>query len=132
MQTLASFALLLVVGHFVLMQIFRLTTYHRYFIWSSPLLAGWGAIVGFLMVKMRFDGLIWYWLLAQWIWLSWLGARNRRLGEAMVDLEDDPEMKRILSWSATQTRTYYGFSVGVALASAFIAYAILYNRSQGF
>ncbi len=131
MQTLVSFALLFFVGHFVLMQIFRLTTYHQYFIWSSPLLVLWGGLVGFLMVELNFDGLVWHWAVAQGAWLLWLGARSRRLGDAMVELQDDPEAMRKLSLSASRTRTYYGYSVGVAMASALIAYVFLYNRSLG-
>ena len=47
-----GFLAFLAVSHFVLMQIFRLTTYHAYFLKGLPLLIGYGALIGFLLYTL--------------------------------------------------------------------------------
>ena len=45
MQILA-FAIFLLISHFLLTQIFKITTYHNYFLKALPLLVGYSALVG--------------------------------------------------------------------------------------
>ena len=126
---LLEFLAFLVVSHFVLMQIFRLTTYHGYFWKALPLLITYGSLVGWLLYTFRLHQLfLWLVGLAS-AWLFIISRKQEKLARAMLEMTgDDADAVRFTAESVRQTSRYYVYSSFVYVAVFAVMYLWLYNR----
>lgn len=110
MQILA-FAIFLLISHFLLMQIFKITTYHNYFLRALPLLVGYSALVGWLLYSLELHAFfLWQVVLASG-WLFLLSRKQAKHTEAMIDFAgEDAEKVRFVASSVSKTRQYYAYS----------------------
>lgn len=128
MQLLAFFAFL-IASHFLLMQIFRFTTYHAYFWRASPVLVGYGALVGWLLYVFELHQFfLWQVVLAS-AWLFIIGRKQSRLANAILQAAgDDADVVRLAAESTNKTSRYYAYSSFVYIAVFAATYVWLYNR----
>lgn len=127
MQVLA-YLTFLVVSHFGVMQIFRLTTYHAYFWKALPLLLGYSALVGYLLYLFKLHQFfLWQVVLAS-LWLFVIARKQSKTVEAMMALAgDDAEAVKLMAVSTASTRSYYTYSSFIYVIVFFAVYIGLYN-----
>lgn len=127
MQLLA-FVVFLVVSQFVLMQMFRLTTYHRYFARAVPLLLGYAVLVGYLVVRL---GLAQFWLwyvICATVWLATTWQKSARSGQVFDEaFADDPATAAVLRLSGASTRAYYWLSAIIYLVMYVVSCLYFFN-----
>lgn len=126
---IAFFAAFLVASHLLLMQVFRLTTYHRYFLPALPLLATYAALVGWALYAFDFHAFfVWQVVIASG-WLFVIGRSQATQGRAMIAAAGaDANAVRILSKSAQFTLQYYAYSACIYIAVMSATYLWLFNR----
>ena len=122
------FAVFLVVSHFGVMQIFRLTTYHAYFWKALPLLVIYSAVVAWILFILEMHQFfIWQLVLAS-AWLFFIGRKQTKMKEMMlIQAGDDAETVRMLAKSASKTSSYYMYSSIVYVVCFAVVYLWLYN-----
>jgi hypothetical protein len=127
MQVLIFLAFLLV-SHFLLMQVFRLTTYHAYFWKALPLLLAYSATVGGLLYSLKLHQFfLWQVGLAS-AWLFVVGRRQSKSAQAMLALAgNDAAAVRFMSASALRTSAFYLYSCVIYVVGLSIVYIWLYN-----
>lgn len=122
------FLLFLAVSHFGIMQIFRLSTYHKYFIWTLPVLVGYGTMAGWLLQTFKLNDFFLWQVLAASIWLIRVGNRQRKLSADMIDESDsDSQTMKVLAKSVSNTMIFYVLSSIIYIASFSIAYLWIFN-----
>lgn len=127
MQILA-FAAFLVVSHFLLMQIFRLTTYHAYFWKAVPLLVGYSALVGWLFYAWKLHQFFLWQLVLASVWLFVVARKQNKSTEAMLQMAgDNADSVRFMASSMTKTSQYYAYSSFIYVIGFSITYLWLYN-----
>ena len=126
---LLTFLVFLLVSHFLLMQVFRLTTYQAGFWKASPLLVGYGALVGWLLYAFGLHQFfLWQVVLAS-VWLFIIGRKQGRLASAMLQMAgDDVDAVRLVAVSTMMTIRYYAYSSFVYLICFSLTYLWFYNR----
>lgn len=123
-----GFVVFLAVSHFGVMQVFRLTTYHKYFWPALPLLIGYAALVAWaLFVLEMHQFFLWQFVLAS-VWLFAVGRKQSKSGQALLQLAgEDADAVRIAATSFAKTIAYYTASSMVYIVVFAIAYVWLYN-----
>jgi len=126
---IVKFAVFLLVSHFVLMQIFRLTTYHVYFWKALPVLIVYSLLIGYLLFVLSLHRFfLWQVVLAS-VWLFYIGRKQRQAAEAMLLLAgEDAETVRLMSISTGRTGSYYAYSSFLYVIGFSLVYLILYNQ----
>lgn len=110
------------------MQVFRLTTYHRYFWRSLPLLVGYAAVVGWALYALDMHAFFLWQLALASVWLFVVGKKQSKAAAAMLQLAgDDAEAVRFMATSASRTTAYYTASSIVYVIGISITYLWLYN-----
>lgn len=126
-----GFLLFLVASHIGVMQIFRLTTYHRYFWPALPLLLGYAAFVGWALFSLNMHTFFLWQLVCASAWLFIVGRGQRKAAAAMLELAgNDADAVRFVALSAAKTLTYYNASSAVYVACFAITYLWLYNATM--
>ncbi|EHA17345.1 hypothetical protein [Halomonas sp. HAL1] len=124
----AGFIVFLVFSHFGVMQVFRLTTYHRYFWPSLPLLVGYAGLVGWALFALELHPFFLWQLALTGTLLFIVGKKQSKSAEAMRQLAgDDADAVRFMARSAAKTTIYYIASSIVYLVFFAITYVWLYN-----
>ena len=128
MQILAFLAFL-VMSHFLLMQVFRLTTHHAYFWKALPLLVGYSALVGWLLYAWQLHQFfLWQVALAS-VWLFVIARKQTKIAAATLQLADgDADSVRFMASSASKTKQYYAYSSFIYIAGFSVTYLWLYNN----
>jgi len=110
-MNLLGFVTFLIVSHIGLMQIFKLTTYHVYFLKALPLLVGYSVFVGWLLYSLELHAFfIWQVVLASG-WLFVISRKQAKQNEEMLALSDgEVEDVRFMASSVSKTRQYYAYS----------------------
>lgn len=126
---LLEFAGILIASHFLVLQIYRLSTYHMYFWPTLPLLIGFGAFVGWILYVLELHQFfIWQVVLAS-LWLFVSGRQhNRQAGDMLEMAGDDADAVRFMAESIRTTSRYYTYSSFVYVASIALTYLWLFNR----
>ena len=125
MNVLLSYIAFLLVTYFFVLQIFRLTTYHRYFFKALPLLLGYSILVGYAMSSIKpFHG---FWF-AQ-IWgsgvLFLLKMRSEaRTARALMSLTSDSTLTQL---STASTRAYFIMSAATYLVTYAVSFLVFLN-----
>ena len=105
-----SFIIFLVISHFLVMQIFRLTTYHAYFWKALPLLAIYSAAVAWLFFTLIMQGFFLWQVVLESIWLFVVGRQQSRMAKAMLSLAgDDADDVRSMAESTSNTSRYFAY-----------------------
>lgn len=127
-MNLLGYVAFLLVSHFVLMQISKLTTYHDYFLKALPLLICYSALVGWLLYSWELHAFfIWQVVLASG-WLVVLSRKQAKQNEAMLVLaKGDVEEVRFMASSISKTRQYYAYSSFIYVIGFSAAYLWLIN-----
>jgi hypothetical protein len=125
---LLGFVAFLLVGHFGLIQIFKLTTYHAYFLKALPLLVGYSVLVGWLLYSLELHAFfIWQVVLASG-WLFVISRKQAKQNVAMLALaEGDVEDVRFMASSVSKTRQYYIYSSFIYVIGFSTTYLWLIN-----
>lgn len=122
------FVVFLAVSHFGVMQVFRLTTYHRYFWPSLPLLIGYAAFVAWALFALEMHQFFLWQLVFASIWLFAVGRKQSKAGEALLQLAgEDADTVRFAATSAVKTIAFYVASSIVYVVVFAFAYVWLYN-----
>ena len=127
-MNLLGFVAFLLVSHFGLMQIFKLTTYHAYFLKALPLLVGYSVLVGWLLYSLELHAFfIWQVVLASG-WLFVISRKQAKQNVAMLALaEGDVEDVRFMASSVSKTRQYYIYSSFIYVIGFSTTYLWLIN-----
>jgi len=121
------------ISWWVLMQIFRLTTYHAYFWKALPLLIGYGVLVGWLMFWMRYEGGFFWMLLFLLVSFIFGAVKAKRLGTQMVSWgeafsDNLPNITEVVAKSALNSLFYYIISAIVFFIAFSSSFLFFYNK----
>ena len=121
----------LIATHFILMQIFRLTTYHKYFLPALPILILYSAAVGWALFALRFHQFfLWQVILAS-VWLFVVARSQSAQLKLMLDAAgSDANLVRLMAESSSRTASFYAYSAFIYVITFSGVYLYLYNRSQ--
>ena len=123
------FALILVISHVGVMQVFRLSTYYRYFWKALPLLVLYSAGVGWAFYALEMQQFFIWQVILSSIWLSVIWKRQIKFREALISkVSDDAEMLRIMESSTSKTDGYFISSSLIYIVVFVATYFWLFNR----
>ena len=135
MIRLCLFLAFMLATWFPLMQIFRFSTYHRYFLKIAPLLIGYAVLVAFLLRQLDFENFFWWYLGLSSLLLLINHQKQRRDKDAVdmwaknavdsMPLEGEARQyaERELSLSVSRTIRYHLLSSVVFILAFFLAFS---------
>lgn len=125
-----GYAVFLGVSWVILMQIFRLTTYHRTFFAGLPLLLAFSIASGYVLLILRLDAFfLWHVVILAVLFVVQFRSQRRKFSQFIHEVEGDSSQLAIARLSAASTRAHYALS-GVAYLLAFaISYLYFLNRA---
>ena len=127
-MNLVYYLLFLYLSHTIVMQIFRLSTYHKYFFKALPVLLAYGAIVGWLLNYLKMDEFFLYQLVFASAWLFSKARKSSKQSDALLENADQhDENYKLLVQSLSKTKTYYAYSAFTYMISFSVAYLWIYN-----
>ena len=122
---------------FLLMQIFRFSTYHKYFFKIAPLLIGYAILVAFLLRQFNFQDFFWWYLGFSSLYL-FINHQKQRGSKGAVDMfakldnnlvdsipegEAKQHVEKELSLSFSRTIKYHLLSSVVFISIFFLAFS---------
>ena len=118
------FFIFLFASWFLLMQIFRFSTYYKYFFKISIALIGYAILVAFLFLKFGFENFFWWYLILSGLFL-FINHKKQHQAKNFLDLlsEDDKEKRAEAESSFNKTIKYHLLSVVVFLISFILAFS---------
>jgi hypothetical protein len=131
------FFIFLFASWFLLMQIFRFSTYHKYFFKIAPLLIGYAVLVAFLLQYFNFQNLFWWYLVLSCFFL-FINHRKQLKSKDAVDMfahldksvvdsipegETKQHVEKELSLSFGRTIKFHLLSAIVFIASFVLAFS---------
>ncbi len=118
------FFIFLIVSWFFLMQIFRFSTFHRYFLKAAPFLIGYGALIAFLLVQFHFHKIFWLYLFLIVLFLL-INHRKQHQAKHLLNLfsGEDTENRIVADISLKRTIKYHLLSSAVFVVSFVLAFA---------
>lgn len=120
------FALFTLASFFILMQIYRFSTYHKHFPKMLPVLMGHGALTGYLLFVFNFSNyFIWFVILTVGFLIT--NFHKQQQSKSFSSLAEDEEQKQLLDKSIKNTIKFHVFSSIVFLISAIGSFLYLYN-----
>ncbi|MQM38769.1 hypothetical protein KBTX_02788 [wastewater metagenome] len=115
-------------SHFGVMQVLRLTTYHRTFWRALPLLVGYSALVGWALYALELHQFFLWQFVGAAVWLFIAGRQQAKSAKTLLQHSgDDAEQVRALAASTSRTLAYYAASSIIYLIGFSITYLWLYN-----
>ncbi len=127
-----GFLVFIVLSHHGLTQIFRLTTYHRYFLRASPLLILYAVLAGWLMSMLSLGQFFLYQAVLASLWLVFVGRRQSRQAASMLQLAaQDSESVRSIATSVEKTKRYYAYSAFVYIGVFCVTYLVVGGDISG-
>ncbi|MDD3066893.1 MAG: hypothetical protein PHO48_03630 [Candidatus Gracilibacteria bacterium] len=111
---------------FLLMQIFRFSTYHRYFFKILVFLIGYAVLVGFLLNKLGFQNYLWWYLILSFLFLT---VSHREQWKSKKMLNEFVQMKsytqelkpKEIEWSLNQTIKFHLISSALFVATFLVS-----------
>ncbi|MDZ4722365.1 MAG: hypothetical protein SGI97_00415 [candidate division Zixibacteria bacterium] len=118
------FFIFLFASRFLLMQIFRFSTYHEYFYKISLVLIGYAILVAFLLLKFGFENYFWWYLILSGLFLL-INHKKQHQAKNFLDLlsGDDKEKRAEAESSFNKTIKYHLLSAVVFIISFAIAFS---------
>ena len=134
---LGLFSIFLFASWFLLMQLFRFSTYHKYFFKISPLLIGYAVLVAFLLRYFNFQNLFWWYLVLSSLFLfinhrkqlkskdavDMLAGLDKSVTDTIPDGEAKQHVEKELSLSFSRTIKYHLLSAIVFIISFVLAFS---------
>lgn len=125
-MSIVLFALFILASIFILMQIYRFSTYHKYFPKMLPVLIGYGALVGYLIFIFNFSNyFVWFVILTVGFLIT--NFRKQQQAKALSSLTEDEEQKKLLDKSFKNTIKFHVFSSIVFVISVIGSFLYFYN-----
>ncbi|MGI0135064.1 MAG: hypothetical protein ACREBW_08930 [Candidatus Micrarchaeaceae archaeon] len=122
------FAVFLVVSHVIVMQVFILTTYHRYFLPALPLLVGYSLLIGWLLFRFHFDAFFLWWVALESLWLFAKSRANARDADNLLHLGgDNADEVRAIATSTSRGKRFYAYSSFIYVSVVTVAYLVSLN-----
>ena len=123
-----GFALFLFFSHLGVLQVFRLTTYHRYFWPSLPILIASSAAVGWTLYELEMHAFFLWQLVLASVWLFVIGRKQSKGAQVILQLAgDDADEVRFIATSTSKTTAYFTASSIVYIISFSLVYLTLLN-----
>lgn len=124
-----GFLVFLFVSHFGLMQIFRLTTYHAFFLRALPLLIVYSALVAWALHSLEMSAFfVWQIILASF-WLFLISRKQTKNAEGILAASSDrPEDIRLLALSISKTKSCFTASSIIYIVVFIFVYIWFYNK----
>lgn len=114
------------VSWFLLMQIFRFSTYHKTFFKTLPILLGYGILIAFLLMRFGFENLFLWYLILSILFLLINLKKQREFKNFLEMLSDgDKDKEKELEISFNKTIKYHILSSLAFLASFVLAFYYL-------
>lgn len=124
--SIVLFALFVLVSTFILMQIYRFSTYHRYFPKILPILLGYGILIGYLLFAFNFSQYFLWHVILTGCFLTINYRKQQRL-KALILLGTDEEQKKHVDKSAASTIRLHLFSSILYVIAVIISFIYFYN-----
>jgi len=125
-MSIVLFAIFMLVSIFILMQIYRFSTYHKYFPRILPILIGYGALAGYLLFVFNFSNyFIWFVILTLGFLI--VNFRKQQQAKAFSSLAENEEQKKLLDKSFKNTIKFHLLSSLVYVVSAIGVFLYFYN-----
>lgn len=123
-----KFVVFFLISQFFVLKIFRLTTYHRYFLPALPLLVGYSALVGWLLYKLGlYEFFIWQIAIVT-ATLFVIARRNSSQARIMLQSAgSDADRVRFIAESTAKTKQYFVYSSFVYIFVFSTAFLWIYN-----
>lgn len=126
-MALLYYLIFLLVSYSILMQIFTLTTYHRYFLKSLPLLVTYSVAVGFLLFWLNLHAFFIWHLVANILLLFFGWRHQKKHATAFFDAYVEAENRLAVEMSVATTTAYYLLSAIIYLVVFSISYLTFLN-----
>lgn len=118
-----------ILAHFLLMQVFGFSTYHRYFIFALPVVIGFAIGAAWIMFAYLHHGFFISYLVLESIWLLKIGRKSAAQGRAMVEMQGpNEEQRNLMIKSSSLTRRYYVLSSATYLVVFSVGFLWFLNR----
>jgi len=125
-MSIVLFALFVMASIFILMQIYRFSTYHKYFSKMLPVLLGYGVLVGYLISVFNFSNYF-VWFIVLTVGFLIVNFRKQQQAKAFTSLAEDEEQKKILTKSVANTIKFHLLSSVVYVVAAVASFLYFYN-----
>jgi len=110
------FALFVLASIFILMQVYRFSTYHKHFPKMLPVLIGYGVLVGYLLFAFNFsDYFIWFIILTAGFLV--VNLRKQQQVKDSLLIAENEEQKKLLDKSSKSTIKFHLLSSLIYLVS---------------
>ena len=124
-----AYLVYLFLSYFLVLQIFRLTTYHADFTKGFPLLLGYSVLCGFLLFRLSLVPFFLWHIPASLILFARGWSKQARSARTLLDaLAGDPAAWTLARLSMASTRGYYWLSVAIYLVVFSVSFVYFYNR----
>jgi hypothetical protein len=121
------FALFLGVSYFILMQLYRFSTYHQYFKFMFPVLLGYGSLVGYLLFIFNFSNYF-IWLIVLIIFFLSSNYKKQKQSSEILFKNEDEETRKNIKKSFTNTLKFHILSSVSYIVSLIVSFLYFYNR----
>lgn len=125
-MSIILFTIFMLTNVFILMQIYRFSTYHKYFPKILPVLIGYGVLVGYLLYVFNFSNyFVWFVILT----IGFLIVNFRKQQQAKIYLShaENEEQKKFLDKSINNTIKFHSLSSLVYIIFAIGSFIYFYN-----
>ncbi len=118
------FFIFLFASWFLLMQIFRFSTYHKHFFKVAPFLIGYAVMIAFLFIQFNFQNFFWWYLILSGLFLL-VNHKKQHQAKNFLDLlsGDDKEKRTETEISFNKTIKYHLLSSVVFVVSFVLAFS---------
>lgn len=121
------FILFFLVSFFILMQIYRLSTFHGDFLKTLPILIGYGILVSYLFIYLNLSqNFLWYLIFA--VVLLGLNYKKQKKFKFLETLTENEEEKKFLDKSLRNTLKFHLLSSIVYIFTFLISFIYLFNK----
>ena len=123
-----SFIVFIFVSHQILMQIFRFSTYHKYFFMMLPILILFGILVAWLLYYFEMHSFFLWLIFLEVIWLRYVWKKDDDNGRYnLLHYEENSEDYKIIKESMRKTDIFYFLSSIVYIIAVSVVYLWLFN-----
>jgi len=123
-----SFIVFIFVSHQILMQIFRFSTYHKYFFMMLPVLILFGVLVAWLLYYFEMHSFFLWLIFLEVIWLRYVWKKDDDNGRYnLLHYEENSEDYKIIKESMRKTDIFYFLSSIVYIITVSVVYLWLFN-----
>ena len=119
----------LFLSYFLVLQIFRLTTYHADFAKGFPLLLAYSILCGFVFFRLGLAAFFFWQILASLILFARGWSKQARSARVSFDaLASNPATSTVFRLSMASTKGHYWLSVAIYLVVFSVSFLYFYNR----